>query len=111
MDDEGDHDVLDGFSELGDELEVPTDSAGKAGWQIDDAQGDNHFHDELDDELEAAKVPTDSTKAGRPFPKHISNVLESMYNRGMTGWGSKHSEAVDEALESTGLNIEQLKVF
>lgn len=49
---------------------------------------------------------------GRPFPKHVTDVLESFFIRGMTGWsGSIKSALFQEALGSTQLNESQLKVI
>ena len=47
---------------------------------------------------------------GQPFPKDVVAVLDSFYERGMTGWGQKHSSSLDEVMEITGLSNSQLKV-
>ena len=47
---------------------------------------------------------------GRPYPEHVSEVLESLYNSGMTGWGSKHSATLEMAVQSTGLKLSQVTV-
>lgn len=45
------------------------------------------------------------------FPSILVSVLNSLYCKGMTGWGVKHSVAIDVALHSTGLSLSQLKVI
>lgn len=37
-------------------------------------------------------------------------MLESYYNCGLTGWGSKYNDLFEEAIKATGLNESQLKV-
>ena len=49
-------------------------------------------------------------KPGRPFPKHISDVLESYYKRGMVGWSADKAAMFEEALGSLPLSDTQLKV-
>ena len=46
----------------------------------------------------------------KPFSPHVVAVLQSLYQRGMTGWGIKHSEDLESAVKSTGLNLSQVKV-
>ena len=46
----------------------------------------------------------------QPFPKHITQVLESFYTRGMRGWGKKHASAIDAAAGATGLAQSQIEV-
>ena len=48
--------------------------------------------------------------ACKPFSSHVVTVLQSLYKRGMTGWGIKHSEDLESAVKSTGLNLSQVKV-
>ena len=38
-------------------------------------------------------------------------VLESLYRKGMTGWGKKHSTDIEAAISSTGLHLTQIKVM
>ncbi len=52
---------------------------------------------------------TDEQK-GTPFPEHISQALESFYNRGMVGWGKTHSANFAEAVHITGLSELQVQV-
>ena len=52
-----------------------------------------------------------SLKSGRPFPEHVTDVLESFYKRGMTGWSGDRTAIFQEALESTPLDDAQLKVY
>ena len=49
-----------------------------------------------------------STQRNKPFSKEVSAVLESLYNKGMTGWESKH---IEFAIERTGLQLSQVKVW
>ena len=44
------------------------------------------------------------------FPKETVAILDSLYSRGMTGWGRSHTADVQVALKSTNLNIEQIRV-
>ena len=44
------------------------------------------------------------------FPKETVAILDSLYSRGVTGWGRSHTADVQVALKSTNLNIEQIKV-
>ena len=53
---------------------------------------------------------TSTIRPGTQFPEHVKAVLESLYHRGMTGWGARHSGSFDEAVKSTGLNDSQVKV-
>ena len=64
---------------------------------------------EIEPESEIEK-PSVAMSPGHPFPKDVIKVLESLYSRGMTGWGARHSNAIDVALQSTGLDLSQLKV-
>ena len=48
--------------------------------------------------------------AGQPFPKRVTEMLENLYSRGMTGWGKSHSATVEVAVSSTGLTLPQVKV-
>ena len=47
---------------------------------------------------------------GKPFPKLVQQLLKSLYERGMIGWGRKHAAAVVVAMETTGLTENQVKV-
>ncbi len=47
---------------------------------------------------------------GKPFPDHVSQALESFYNRGMVGWGKTHSANFAEAVHITGLSASQVQV-
>ena len=47
---------------------------------------------------------------GRWFSEATTCMLESYYNRGLTGWGNKHNDLFEEAIKATGLNESQLKV-
>ena len=46
----------------------------------------------------------------KPFSPKVVAVLQSLYQRGMTGWGIKHSKDLESAVKSTGLNHSQVKV-
>ncbi len=41
---------------------------------------------ELNHEMEKT-VSMTVEQQGKPFPDHVSQALESFYNRGMVGWG------------------------
>ena len=45
-----------------------------------------------------------------PFSTEVVSVLQSLYRRGMTGWGKNHSDSLEAAMRSTGLDLEQVKV-
>ena len=47
----------------------------------------------------------------KPFPEEVATVLESLYIRGMTGWGKRHSRDIESAIASTGLQLTQVKVY
>ena len=44
------------------------------------------------------------------FPKHVTQVLESFYARGMKGWGKQHRPDIVSASEATGLEQSQIEV-
>ena len=46
-------------------------------------------------------------QSGKPFPGDVTDQLEDLYRRGMTGWGKSH---VNLAIASTGLKLAQIKV-
>ena len=48
--------------------------------------------------------------ACKPFSHLVVAVLQSLYQRGMTGWDIKHSEDLETAVKSIGLNLSQVKV-
>ena len=50
------------------------------------------------------------SQSGKPFSKEAGAVLESLYRRGMTGWGRKHSQDIESAVASSGLQLSQVKV-
>ena len=49
------------------------------------------------------------TVRGR-FNDETQQVLTSLYRRGMTGWGKKHSAFLDLANDKTGLTLPQIQV-
>ena len=49
-------------------------------------------------------------EASGPFSTEVVSALQSVYKRGMTGWGKKHSSSLEVALRSIGLNLGQVKV-
>ena len=49
-------------------------------------------------------------EASGPFSAEVVSTLQSLYKRGMTGWGKKHSSSLEVAVRSTGLNLGQVKV-
>ena len=52
-----------------------------------------------------------SAASGQPFPKRVTEVLENLYSRGMTGWGKSHGAIyIEIAVSSTGLTLSQVKV-
>ena len=53
----------------------------------------------------------DNITRGVPFPEHIKQTLSSLYARGMTGWGEKYEPFLTTAKKTTGLTVEQIKVF
>ena len=61
-----------------------------------------------DSESESSRATT--VLPGKPFPEEVATVLESLYIRGMTGWGKRHSRDIESAITSTGLQITQVKV-
>lgn len=48
---------------------------------------------------------------GQVFPKETTKVLESLYVRGMNGWGKSHALQLEEATTATGLDLGQVKVY
>ena len=44
------------------------------------------------------------------FSEATTSMLESYYSRGLTGWGSKHTDLFEETIKATGLDESQLKV-
>ena len=64
--------------------------------------------------VEASGDQNHAMTASRPliraFSPEVVAVLESLYQKGMTGWGQKHSRDLESAVESTGLNLSQVKV-
>ena len=68
---------------------------------------------EIDDDLsetESDSGPSRSCPGNKLFPVEVVDVLEALYQMGMTGWGKKHSQDVDTAIASTGLHLTQVKV-
>ncbi len=59
---------------------------------------------------EPAPASTDPPN-GRSFPKEINTILESLYSRGMNGWGAIHKESVETAVTTTGLSVSQVNLF
>ena len=59
---------------------------------------------------EPSEPPTIQVSGGQTFPPKVSGILEMLYQRGMTGWGKKHSAEVRFAMTSTGLKLSQIKV-
>ena len=51
-----------------------------------------------------------SLESGRPFPEHVTTILESFYKRGMSGWSGNKAAIFQEALGRTPLDESQLKV-
>ena len=49
-------------------------------------------------------------QSGKPFPKDVTEKLEALYRRGMTGWGKAHESDINLAIASTGLKLTQIKV-
>ena len=47
---------------------------------------------------------------GGKFGDETQQVLKSLYKRGMTGWGKKHSAFLDLAAGKTGLTQPQIQV-
>ena len=52
-----------------------------------------------------------SCAAGQPFLKRVTEVLEALYSRGMTGLGKPHNATVEVAVSSTGLIFSQVKII
>ena len=59
-----------------------------------------------DEEVEA----TSAHNPSRIFSEEVHQTLNSLYARGMTGWGKKHSMCLNIARERTGLTLSQIKV-
>lgn len=49
-------------------------------------------------------------QSNHPFSPEVVAVLQSLYRRGMTGWGKRHSQDIESAVASTGLQLSQVKV-
>lgn len=47
---------------------------------------------------------------GRWFSERTTELLESFYRQGLTGWGKKHADMFGDALKATSLSESQLKV-
>ena len=71
----------------------------------DDSQSETILSE--DDDLGAEKATLES---GKPFPKDVTEKLETLYSRGMNGWGKAHKSEIDVAMTSTGLELSQIKV-
>ena len=54
---------------------------------------------------------SDPMVSGKPFPEDVKRKLESLYYAGMNGWGRKHQSELDTAMATTGLSLEQVKVW
>ena len=61
-----------------------------------------------DDDIKKVAYSKGVESSGK-FSPTITTKLESLYNRGMTGWGKKHDSDIKVALACTGLTILQLK--
>ena len=58
----------------------------------DEGQDDTEVsHCDVDDE--SAKAPR-NVQSGRPFPKDVTDQLEILYCRGMTGWGNSQQNDI-----------------
>ena len=53
-------------------------------------------------ELEGSHIVEADTlrpsQSGKPFSEEVGAVLESLYRRGMTGWGRKHYQDIELAV-------------
>ena len=68
-----------------------------------------HGSESGDSESESPRVIT--VLPGKPFPLgEVSALVESLYVRGMTGWGKRHSRDIESAIASTALQLTQVKV-
>ena len=54
---------------------------------------------------------TTLTTKGMPFLESINGSLLALYAKGMVGWGEKYEPFLMKARDSTGLTVEQIKVF
>ena len=74
---------------------------------------DDSSEDETDLESEVTvehPIQSTLTTANGPFPKHVAQVLESFYARGMKVWGKQHRPDIISASETTGLKQSQIEV-
>lgn len=70
-------------------------------------------HDDWESEELTVKQSDEASithTANTPFPKHVAQILESFYARGMKGWGKLHRPDIIRASEATGLKQSQIEV-
>lgn len=48
--------------------------------------------------------------SGQSFGHEVTRVLESLYQKGMNGWGQNHETELRCAMAGTGLSLDQVKV-
>ena len=66
--------------------------------------------------MEESESDSDGCSAGgggKPgtFTEEVHEVLQTLYRRGMDGWGERHSPNISIAMARTGLNLSQIKVL
>ena len=70
------------------------------------------FSDETHQDMDSSDSDREEATSdpSRVFSDEIHATLRSLYERGMTGWGKKHSVSLNIAKDTTGLNLSQIKV-
>ncbi len=85
--------------------EESTEEQPEASW----TQSIDH-NDDCDSVSQGQEPQADHPRVSyQPFPKHVIQVLESFYLRGMTGWGKQYRSDIASAAGATGLEQSQIK--
>ena len=56
-------------------------------------------------------LPPVTVSGGQQFPKEVSAILEGLYCSGMTGWGSRPTDAIELARNSTKLTRKVCRII
>ena len=82
----------------------------EASWTLMTTQSLDH-DDDCDSVSQSQERQVDCPSVSyQPFPKHITQVLESFYARGMRGWGKQYRSDIASAAGATGLEQSQIEV-
>ena len=56
-------------------------------------------------------LPPVTVSGGQQFPKEVSAILDGLYCSGMTGWGSRPTDAIELARNNTKLTLEVCRII